>query len=207
MLVFQINLGLAALGAEQRRLRDIEITGLDQRTHMPEEEGQKKRADVASVDIGIRHDDDLVIARLLGLHLVVPDACPDGRDQRADLGRGKHLVGACPLDIQDLAAKGKNGLVGAVTTLLGGTARRITLDKKDFGFGRIALLAIRQLAGKAGDFHHALAAGQIARLARRLACRSGLVGLGDDLAGIGRVFLEPLVEAAGDGAVHHRLHL
>ena len=45
-LVLQIDFGLASLGAEQRRLRNIEIALLDQRPHMAEEESQQKRPDV-----------------------------------------------------------------------------------------------------------------------------------------------------------------
>ena len=87
VLVFQINLRLAALGAEQRRLRDIQITGLDQRTHMPEEEGQEKRSDVASVNVGIRHDNDFVVSRLLNIKLSRSNPRAKCRYQRAKFGR------------------------------------------------------------------------------------------------------------------------
>src|SRR5690606_21319214 len=40
---------------------DIEIAILDQGTHIPEEEGQYKRYDMTSIDIGITHNDYLMI--------------------------------------------------------------------------------------------------------------------------------------------------
>ena len=86
-LVFQIHLGLAALGAEQWRLRDVQEARLDQRAHVTEEKRQKQGPDVASVDIGVGHDDDLVVSRLVDFHFIISDPAADGGDQRADLGR------------------------------------------------------------------------------------------------------------------------
>src|SRR6267378_3754026 len=64
-VVHQILLDLALLHLEQRRLRDEEIARLDDRVHVPEEEREEQRADVGTVHVGIRHQDDLVVARLL----------------------------------------------------------------------------------------------------------------------------------------------
>ena len=53
---------------------------------------------------------------------------------------------------------------------------------KSSRLGRIALLAIGELARQIGDVERALAPGQVARLARRLARRRRLDHLGDDRA-------------------------
>src|SRR6185437_3851714 len=62
-LVFQVLLGLAAVHLVERRLRDIEITAFDQRRHLAEEERQQQRADMRTVDVGVGHQNDLVIAQ------------------------------------------------------------------------------------------------------------------------------------------------
>ena len=87
-VVLQIDrLGVAALQPVERRLRDVEKPLFDQRSHLAEEEGQQQRADVAAVDIGVGHDDDAVIARLVGVEILAADAGAERLDQRADLGR------------------------------------------------------------------------------------------------------------------------
>jgi hypothetical protein len=37
---------------------------VDQLRHLPVEEREQQRADVGAVDVGVRHDDDLVVAQL-----------------------------------------------------------------------------------------------------------------------------------------------
>ena len=54
--------GLAARELIQRRHCGIHIALLDERTHEAEEEGQHKGADVRTVNVGIGHDDDLVVS-------------------------------------------------------------------------------------------------------------------------------------------------
>jgi hypothetical protein len=61
--------------------------------------------------------------------------------------------------------------------LLGGAAGGVALDDEQFGLGRIALLAIGQLAGQRGDVERALAPGQFARLAGGFARGGGLATL------------------------------
>ena len=104
-LVLEILLRLAALHLEQRRLGDEEMPVLDDRPHLPEEEGQQQRADVRAVDVGVGHDDDLVVAQLLHVEVVAADAGAERGDQRADLLAPEHLVEARPLDVEDLAAQ------------------------------------------------------------------------------------------------------
>ena len=69
----------------ERRLGDIEVAALDQLRHLAEEEGQQQRADMGAVDVGVGHDDDLVVAQLVDVELVLADAGAQRGDQRADL--------------------------------------------------------------------------------------------------------------------------
>src|SRR6185503_5542411 len=98
------------------------------------------------------------------------------------------------LDVEDLAAQGEDRLELAVAALLGRAAGRIALDDEDLGEGRIALLAIGELAGEGGDVEGTLAARELAGLARRLARHRGFHDLADDLLGLLWIFLEPLLE-------------
>ena len=135
---------------------------------------------MGAVDVGVRHDDDLVVAQLVDVELLVADAGAERGDQRADLLAAQHLVEARALDVEDLAAQRQHGLEFAVAALLGGAAGAVALDDEQLGLGRIALLAVGELAGQRIHVERALAAGQLARLARGLARGGGLDHLADD---------------------------
>eukprot|EP01035_Chromulina_nebulosa_P014895 gene14895-19708_t len=97
-----VLLGLAARHLVERRLRDVEEAALDQRRHLPEEEGQQQGADMRAVDVGVGHHDDLVIAQLRQVEIVAADASAERRDQRADLLGAQHLVEARALDVEEI---------------------------------------------------------------------------------------------------------
>ena len=145
-LVLEILFGLAAVDFVERRLRDVDVAALDQLLHLPEEKRQQQCADVAAVHVGVGHDDDLVVAQLFGIELIASDAGAERGDQRADLLAAQHLVEARALHVEDLAAQRQHGLEFAVAALLGGAAGRVALDDEQFGLGRIALLAVGELA-------------------------------------------------------------
>src|SRR6185437_890103 len=192
------RLRIAALEAIERRLGDVEIAAVDQRLHLAVEEGQKQGADVAAVDVGVGHDDDAVIARLVGLEILAADAGAERLNQRPDLRRPQHLVEPRALDVENLALQRQDGLEAAVAALFGRAAGAVALDDEDLALCRVALLAIGELAREIGDVERALAAGQVPGLARGLAGGGGLGYLGDDLAGVGRVLLEPLLQPVAD---------
>ena len=55
---------LAASYLEKRRLGDINVAVRDELAHKAEEECQKQSSDMRTVDIGIRHNDYLAVAKL-----------------------------------------------------------------------------------------------------------------------------------------------
>ena len=63
-VVLQVEVLLALAHAIERRLRDVEVALLDDLRHLAEEERQQQRADVRAVDVGVGHQDDLVVAEL-----------------------------------------------------------------------------------------------------------------------------------------------
>ena len=77
-----------------------------------------------------------------------------------------------------------------VAALLGGAAGGITFDEEHLGVLVALAAAIGQLAGQAVAFQAVLAAGQLARLARRLARLGGEHALLEDRLGFLRVLLE-----------------
>ena len=159
-----------------------------------------------AVHIGVGHDDDLVIAGL-GAVEILANAAAQRRNQRLNLRVAEHAVQACALHIQNLAAQGQNGLVGAVAALLRRAPRRNALDQKELALRRIALLAIRQLARQAVVGERALAARQVARFARRRTGARRVHYFGDDGAGSGRILLQMVQQFLVEKALHQPAHL
>ena len=96
--VFEVRDPFVSNRAKERRLRDVEIAVVDQLTHLAIEEGQKQRADVASVDISVRHDDDFVVARFFSFK-VKPDAAAQCRDDGLNFYACEHAIESRPLDV------------------------------------------------------------------------------------------------------------
>ena len=117
-VVLNVLLALLAGHLVERRLGDVEVAGPDQLRHVAAEEGQQQRPDVGAIDVGIGHDDDLVVAHLLeveGSFLVaVSDPRPEGGDHRLDFLVLKRLVQAGLLDVDDLAPERQDRLGLAV---------------------------------------------------------------------------------------------
>src|SRR6202023_836106 len=122
--ILEILLRFPARNLVQRRLRNEEMTPVDELAHLAVEERQQQRADMGAV--GVRHDDDLVIAQLLGIELVA-DAGAERSDQRSDLLACEHLVEPRALHIENLSAQRQHGLKRAIAALLGGAASTVTL--------------------------------------------------------------------------------
>ncbi len=138
-LVLQIRaIVLAELGAVQRRLRDVHVAAAHDLGQLAVEEREQQRADVRTVDIGVGHDDDLVVPELREIELLA-DAGARRGDERLDLLVAEHLVDTRTLDIEDLAADRQDRLEARVARLLGAAAGAVTLDDEEFGlFARCA---------------------------------------------------------------------
>src|SRR5580700_11076196 len=182
------------------------MTAVDDLAHLPIEERQQERADMGAVDIGVRHDDDLVVAQLVGREFVGADTGAERGDQRADLLRRQHLVHARPLDVQDFAAERQYGLEFAVAALFSAAAGGIALDDEQFGFRRIAFLTIGELAGQRCDAERAFA-GHFPRLARGFTRGGRLDDFADNDLGFTRMLFKPGFEHVVDHALDHRAHL
>ena len=65
---------LALLDGVERRLRDEDVAALDQLLHVAEEERQQQGADVASVHVGVGHQNDFAVAQLRGIEVFLANA-------------------------------------------------------------------------------------------------------------------------------------
>ena len=119
-----------------------------------------------TVNVGVGHQNDLVIAQLGRIEVIHSDARAKRRDHGPDLVVTEHLVVTGFLDVENLALQRKDRLIPAMPALFGRAASRFALDNEDFRGPRVFLLAIGELAGQAPAIESALAAGQISRLAR-----------------------------------------
>ena len=134
---------------KQRGHCDINMSVADKLGHKTVQEGEKQRINMAAVHIGIRHQYDFIIAELRDIEVIAVSfgkAAAEGVDHRLTLSVGQNLVHCGFLHIQNLSADRKDGLVLPVSSHLGGTAGRISLDDENFAFLRIPAFAIGQLA-------------------------------------------------------------
>ena len=90
----------------------------DQLIHLPIEECQQQCSNVGAVDIGVCHDDHLVIPPLaeIGLRSY---ACTDGRDHTPHLFVGQHLVFPALVGIDDFASQRQDRLILAEPATFG----------------------------------------------------------------------------------------
>ena len=158
------------------------------------------------VDVGVAHDDDLVVAQLGDVELFVADARTDRRDEGFDLGVLEHLVDAGALDVEDLPANREDGLRPRVACLHGRTASGVTLDDEQLALVGIAAGAVLQLVGHARALERGLPSGGLTRLASRHAGARRIDRLVHDLAGLGRVLLEPIGQLLVGGSFDQGTH-
>ena len=90
-VLLDVALLAALLELVERRLGDVDVAGLDQLLHLAVQQRQHERADVRAVDVGVRHQDHLVVARVLDVELVA-HAGADRGDQRLDLLRWRSTL-------------------------------------------------------------------------------------------------------------------
>ena len=131
----------------ERRLRQIYISLLDQLRHETIQEGQKQCCDMCTVNIGIGHNDDLVITKLGNIKILM-DSGSEGSDHCLDLFVSINLIQTCLLNIQDLTTQWKNRLCGTVSRRLGRTARGISLYDIDLTVLRILVRTVCKLSRK-----------------------------------------------------------
>ena len=140
--------------------------------HLTVEERQQQGADVRAVDVGVGHDDDLVVADLSMSKSSLPMPVPSAVIRVPISWLRQHLVEASPLDVEDLAAERQDRLEAAVAALLGGATGGVTLDDVDLAIARDRAPGSRRACRAGRHVERALATRQLARFARGLARRA-----------------------------------
>jgi hypothetical protein len=94
----------------KRRAGQIQMALVDHRPHLGEEEGHQQAGDMGAVDIGVGHDDDLVIAQVVDVEL---GAHADAKrlTQIVDFLIGAQLPEAAPSTFRILPRKGSSACV------------------------------------------------------------------------------------------------
>ncbi len=186
-------------------LRNVDVALLDKLVHLPIEERQQQRADVGAVDVGVRHDDDLVIAQLRDVEVVANAGAESADDVRHLFGR-QHLVDARTLDVQDLTSDREHGLILALASLLCRTACRVTLDDEEFGVSGIAVLTFGEATRQPQAIERTLAAGEFAGLARGFTGERCLDDLADNRLCFFGMLFEPSRQLICDDAFDDGLY-
>ena len=117
----------------------------DQLRHEAVQERQHQCVDVRAVDIGIGHDDDLVVAQFGDIEIVV-DSGSECRNHRFDLGIGINFIETCFLYIQDFSTQRQDRLRCTASRGFCGTARGISLDQEDLTVFRILVGTVCQFS-------------------------------------------------------------
>ena len=73
VVVLQVTLVRPTFGSVKRRLGDVKVPTLHQFAHLAEKERQQQRPDMRSVHVGVRHDDDAVVAQLASVETALLD--------------------------------------------------------------------------------------------------------------------------------------
>jgi len=127
---------------------------------------------VGTVNIGISHNDDLVISQFGNIEIIMNTGAK-GCDHSLDLFVCINLVQTGFLYVQDFSTKRKDSLCSTVTSCLRRATRGITLYDIDFAILRILVRAIGKLAWKGHTVKGRLPSGKISGLTR---CLSGSLG-------------------------------
>ena len=159
-----------------------------------------------AIDIGIRHDDDLVIAELIDIEIFAK-AGAERDDDGLELVVAVNFVGAHLFDVEHLTPERQDRLKARVASLGGRAACRVALYDVELGQLGVIFVAVAQLVGHRRAAEGALAADGLARLARGLACAVGRHRLIQNRARHDGVFLKELHQPVGDDAVDQRADL
>ena len=135
--VVAIGVIFAALHLVERRTSDINVAAFHQGLLITEEEGEDQGTNVGAVHVGVSHNDDPVITKILLIEFFAPNAKAKGRNQGLDFGVFVDLGVVGFLDVENLAAQGQDGLKTTIPALLGRTASGIPFHDVDLGFAGI----------------------------------------------------------------------
>ena len=138
----------------------------NQLRHEPIKKRKHKRGNMCPVYIGIRHNDNFVIAKLRDIKILM-DACSKCSNHGANLRIAVDSVQSCLLNIQNFSPKRKNRLRSSVTCGFCGTPCRVSLYDKYFTVFRIFIRAVCKLSWQRKAIQGCFSSGQFSGLSCR----------------------------------------
>ena len=195
----------------ERGSSDVQVALLDNLREVTEEQRHDQRVDVRSIDIGIGHDNHLLVAQLVDVGFLTVFAVQAEANTQC-LNDVVHFIafeGFVPhgfFYVQDFTAQGQDGLVLTVSSLLGRSACRVTLDEEQFAFFGVLAGAVGQLAGHASAAHGRFALYGLTSLAGCYTGSCGKYHFVDNQFGFFRMFFQVIGQSFAncliDGATH-----
>ena len=175
--------------------------------HEAVEQRHNQRVDVRAIDIGIGHNDNLVVAQLVDVGLAVALAvyAKTHADALDDVHHRLSFEDAVPLHllhVQNLSAQRQDGLEVTVATLLGRATCGVSLDKEDLTLLRILVGTVGKFARQSTSRHRVLALHALTSLA---GCDTGCGSeyhLVADKLGLLRVFLQIVAQSLAYGLLN-----
>ena len=183
-VLLEVHAPASELHVVERRNGDVDVSTLVELRHRPVQKREDERADVRTVHVCVRHDDDPAVAEVRDVELVAEPGADRG-DHRLDLRVRQDLVDAVLLGVDDLSAQREDRLRHAIAGLLRGASRGVALDDEELGRFGVLDRAVRELSRERSVLERALAARELTRLPRGLPRVPGRDRLLDDLPGLG----------------------
>ena len=144
------------------RLGDVDAALLHQLPQVAEDEGEEQRANVAAVDVGIGHQDQLAVAALADVLELCPGGNADRLEDVDDLFVVQDLDELGLFDVEDFAPQRQDGLRVGVAARVGRAAGRIAFHQVKLGQREFAAAAVAELFGQAARGDLAFAADHFA---------------------------------------------
>jgi len=121
-IVAGIDLARALGQPVERRNRQIKMPRVDEFRHLAKEKGNEQGRDMGAVDVGVGHDDDFFVTKVLFL-VMRAGAASQRLNKVAQLLIAGKLVAGGVCDVEDFAAQRQHGLDGAIARLFGRSTR------------------------------------------------------------------------------------
>ena len=96
------------------------------------EESQQQSSDMRTVNIGIGHNYNFMIATFIGIKIITSDTGAQSGNNRADFSRIKHFIKTGAFNVQNFTAQRHNRLIFTIASLLSRTTRGISFHDEHF---------------------------------------------------------------------------
>ena len=173
---------------------------------MTEKEGENQRLNVASIHIRVTHDHDFVVAKLGQIQgpfiLLCAHRHAEGSVDVLDFLVVENLVLHRLLHVEDFSPQRHDGLEHTVSTLLGGSTRRVSLDQEELTKGGVFFRTVCQFSRQSAAAHDGLALHHFTGFPGRMTRLRRQNHLLNDGLGIVWMFLEIGLQHFADRLAH-----